>query len=232
MYQPIQNGRLYEQIVAQIEQQVLSGQLKAGDRLPPERELATQFKVSRTAVREAVKALRQKGLLEVYPGRGTFVMNQTSQALQSSLGLAMRIGQVDGGVADLIELREMMEPAIVAKAAARATPEQIAALDILVAKMDEVLEQPEAFISADFQFHQKLAEASQNALMPTILDSIVDLLQEQRQRIFKAGGGQKRAQRNHKLILRAIKERDPFAAQQAMTAHLIQVREDFEEAAG
>ncbi|MEM7115020.1 MAG: FadR/GntR family transcriptional regulator [Chloroflexota bacterium] len=227
MYRPLRNGRLYEQIVEQIEQQVIDGTLQAGDKLPPERQLAEKFGVSRTAVREAVKALRQRGLIDVHPGRGTFVTNHTSQALHRSLGLALRIGETDG-VASLIELRDMLEPPIAAKAALRATPEQIQQLETLVAEMDKVLLVPEAFIAADFAFHMTLAEATQNVLIPTIMNSIVDLLQEQRQRIYKSGGGQIRAQRHHRVILQAVRERDEKGAYEAMSAHLRQVREDFE----
>ena len=227
MYKPVRNGRLYEQIVEQIEQQVVDGTLKAGDRLPSERELAKRFGVSRTAVREAVKALLQRGLIEVNPGSGTFVTDGTSRALQHSLGLAMRLGQLEN-VASLIELREMMEPAIAAKAAQRATQEHIVELERLVTIMDDVLTVPTDFISADFTFHMILAQASQNALIPTIMNSVVDLLQEQRSAIFKADGGQIRAQIHHKRILQAVKTKNSQAAFDAMVAHLGQVREDFE----
>ena len=226
-YKPLRVGRLYEQIVEQIESQVVSGELIAGDRLPPERELAAQFGVSRTAVREAVKALRQRGLIEVFPGRGTFVTNKTSQALRYSFGRVVRIGQKDGFV-HLIELREMIEPTIAAKAAERATDEQVAEMECCVAKMDAVLMEPEAFISADLDFHNALATASQNPLLPTLLNSIVDLIQEQRKYVFKEDGGQQRSQDEHKRILQAIKSGDAAAAFDAMQHHLRQVRHDFE----
>ena len=225
-YKPLRNGRLYEQIVEQIEQQVLAGVLNTGDRLPPERKLAAQFGVSRTAVREAVKALRQRGLIEVFPGRGTFITDETTAALQQSMGLAMRVGQKDG-FNHLIELREMMEPPIAAKAAERATAEHIKQMEQWVTRMDEVLMQPKEFISADLAFHNALAEASQNPLLPTLLNSIVDLIQEQRMHVFKEDGGQRRSQDEHKQILQAIKERDPDAAHAAMAHHLQQVRADF-----
>ena len=228
MYKPIQSGRLYEKIAFQIEQQIVAGTLQAGDRLPAERELAISFGVSRTAVREAVKTLCQRGLIEVFAGRGTFVANQTGRALRHSLDLALRVGQVDGDTS-LIELREMMEPTIALKAAQRATDDQLMQMRQLVDKMDLVLTEPKLFISADFTFHMALAEASQNILLPTIMNSIVDLLQRQRDRIFKADGGQVRAQKHHRLILAAVTERDGQAAYQAMVAHLVQVREDFEE---
>lgn len=227
LYKPLRNGRLYEQIVDQIEQQILAGTLNTGDRLPPERQLAAQFGVSRTAVREAVKALRQRGLIEVYPGRGTFVTNDTRQALQDSFGLAMRLSQQDGFI-HLIELREMIEPTIAAKAAERATDEQIAEMAYWVTHMDGVLMRPKAFISADLAFHNALAKASQNPLLPTLLNSIVDLIQEQRMHVFKEDGGQRRSQDEHKLILQAIKFRNPTAAFDAMQHHLRQVRGDFE----
>ncbi len=118
MYKAVRAARLYEQIVEQIEQSILKGSLKPGDQLPAEREMATQFGVSRTAVREAVKALREKGLVEAYSGRGTFVTNGTSQAIRQSLDLLTRIGQPDG-LAHLVELRQVLEPEIAALAATR-----------------------------------------------------------------------------------------------------------------
>src|SRR6516225_2902688 len=123
-YEPIQVKRLYEKIVEQIERRILTGELKVGDQLPSERELGDQFRVSRTAVREAVKALREKGLVEVRPGRGTFITNTTSQAVRDSLGLMMRIGQREDS-RELVEVREMFEPEIAARAASSANEDQI-----------------------------------------------------------------------------------------------------------
>src|SRR5437016_10687539 len=96
LYKTIRASRLYEQIVQQIEESIRKGAFKAGDQLPAERELAQRFGVSRTAVREAVKALAEKGLVESFSGRGTFVTNGTSQAIRHSLDLMMRINQQDG----------------------------------------------------------------------------------------------------------------------------------------
>src|SRR6201981_1647303 len=91
VYKVVRTARLYEQIVQQIEDSILKGALKPGDQLPAERELAQTFGVSRTAVREAVKALREKGLVEAYSGRGTFVTDGTSHAIRHSLDLMIRI---------------------------------------------------------------------------------------------------------------------------------------------
>src|SRR6202795_75091 len=96
MYKAVQSSRLYEQIVKQIEESIEKGALKAGDQLPAERELALQFGVSRTAVREAVKALHEKGLVEAYPGRGTFVTAGTSYSMRQSLERMLKFGMPAG----------------------------------------------------------------------------------------------------------------------------------------
>ena len=224
-YEPIESERLYERIVAQIEQRILKGDLHVGDQLPPERELGEQFGVSRTAVREAVKALRQKGLLETYPGRGTFITDGTSRAMRHSLNWVVSIGAVHGSE-DLVQVREIFEPEIAALAARHATAEQIAALDKTVAVMDAALNDAEAFIEGDLDFHLTLAEATQNEIIPILIDSIIDLLREQRKRIFSTPGGPQRGQIHHKRIFKAIKQHDPDAARKAMRAHLAQVRHD------
>src|SRR5713101_7154824 len=148
MYKILRTSRLYEQIIEQIEGSILSGELKAGDQLPAERELAQKFGVSRTAVREAVKALREKGLVEAYSGRGTFITNGTSQAIRQSLDLMMKIGQPDGGV-HLSELRQMLEPQIAALAATRIEEQLLATMREAVVVMDRSLHDPDAYIEAD-----------------------------------------------------------------------------------
>lgn len=228
-YQAIQSQRLYEKIVEQIKRRILSGDLKVGDHLPAERELAEQFGVSRTAVREAVKALSEKGLVQVRPGRGTFITNGTSQAARASLGMMVKIGASEG-TQDLVELREIFEPEIAALAAQRATEENFTALQEAIAAMDRAMDNAENFVEADLDFHLALAEATQNSLIPTFIDFIVYLLREQRINIFHADGGAERGQWHHKHILEVVMNRDPQAAREAMRAHLLQARADNETA--
>jgi GntR family transcriptional regulator, transcriptional repressor for pyruvate dehydrogenase complex len=225
VYKAVQSSRLYEQIVKQIEESILKGALKAGDQLPAERELAQQFGVSRTAVREAVKTLREKGLVESYSGRGTFITNGTSQAIKQSLDFMMRIGQQDG-LAQLAEVRQILEPEIAALAASRVQEQHLAMMREAVAVMDEALRDPDAYIEADLDFHLALAEAAENPIILSLIDSIVGLLREQRLRIFYVDGGPERGQYHHKLILEAVERRDADRARDAMRAHLQQVRED------
>ncbi len=228
-YTQIQTARLYEKIVEQIEAQVLKGQLHYGDRLPTERELAEKFGVSRTAVREAVKALQEKGLVASHPGRGTFITNGASRAVRDSLGFMMRIGSTEGSD-NLVETREILEPEIAALAAERASDQDVATLRECVATMDAALNDADAFIEADLNFHLALARATQNALIPSLIDPIVGLLREHRKRIFLVQGAP-RGQYHHKRILQAVSRHDPAAARQEMRAHLEQVRKDGEAAA-
>lgn len=225
LYRAIRASRLYEQIVEQIEESILNGQLKTGDQLPAERELAQRFGVSRTAVREAVKALREKGLVEAYSGRGTFITDGRSQAIRQSLDWMSRAKNVDGSV-HLAELRAILEPEIAALAARRMEEQHIATMREAVATMDRSLRDPESYIEADLDFHLALAEGAANPLILSLIDSIVALLREQRIRIFKVEGGPERGQIHHKRILEAIEKRDPDSARATMHAHLQQICED------
>jgi GntR family transcriptional repressor for pyruvate dehydrogenase complex len=216
---------LYEQIVQQIEDSILSGALKTGEQLPAERELAQQFGVSRTAVREAVKSLREKGLVEAYSGRGTFITNGTSQSIRQSLDRMIKIGQPEGSL-QLAELRAILEPGIAALAATRVEESHLAVMREAYAVMDRNRDDPEAYIEADLDFHLSMAEAAANPLILALIDSIVGVLREQRIRIFNVAGGPDRGQFHHKRILEAIEQRDPAKAWEAMRAHLEQVRED------
>jgi GntR family transcriptional repressor for pyruvate dehydrogenase complex len=225
VYKIVQSSRLYEQIVEQIEQSVQKGDLKPGDQLPAERELAEQFGVSRTAVREAVKALREKGLVEAYPGKGTFITNGSSNPMRQSLDRMMRSAQVDA-TSSLVEVREILEPEIAALAAVRATEENLNSLREAVAVMDAAKRDPDAYIEADLDFHLELAEAAANPLILSLIDSIIGVLREQRMRIFEVDGGPDRGQYHHKKILEAMEQQDAQGAREAMRAHLRQVRED------
>ncbi|HLB90761.1 MAG TPA: FadR/GntR family transcriptional regulator [Terriglobales bacterium] len=225
VYRTVRTSRLFEQIVQQVEDSILKGQLKPGDQLPAERDLAQSFGVSRTAVREAVKTLREKGLVEAYSGRGTFVTNGTSQAMRQSLDLMIRINPQEGS-ANLAELRQVLEPEIAGLAAERIEEQLMTTMREAVAVMDRNLHDPGAYVEADLDFHLALAEAAGNPLILSLLDSIVGLLREQRSRIFRVDGGPERGQFHHKQILAAIERRNPEAAREAMRAHLRQVLED------
>ena len=165
MYKLVRTSRLYEQIVEQIEGSIVKGDLKAGDQLPAERDLAQRFGVSRTAVREAVKALREKGLVEAYSGRGTFITDGTTQAVRQSLDLMVKIGQPEGST-HLAEVRAILEPEIAALAAVRIQEPELTTMRDAVAAMDRAGQDPETYIEADLDFHLALAEGAANTADP------------------------------------------------------------------
>jgi GntR family transcriptional repressor for pyruvate dehydrogenase complex len=231
MYTPIARTKVFEQIVAQIEQRVLSGELRDGDHLGSERELAERFGASRTAVREALKTLAQKGLVDMRPGRGTIVIDGTSRAMRHSLHLMMRVEHLHNPV-NLVEVREILEPEIAALAAARATQEEIAALREAVALMDRALDDADTYIATDNDFHRTLAGATRNPLILALTDSIVGLLSEQRKLIFSVEGGPQRGQAHHKSLLDMVARRDADGARERMRAHMRQVRDDTGRASG
>jgi GntR family transcriptional repressor for pyruvate dehydrogenase complex len=225
-YKPLKSQRLYQQLADNIKAQILHGELESGNKLPNERDLSEKFGVSRTVVREAMKALAQEGLIEVQPGRGTYVVYQTMDAVKRSLGnLAMF--DKEQHWEDLVQVRELFEPGIARLAALNAKPEDILAMTEAVETMENTLENADSYIAADNKFHNALASASGNDLISSLLDPIIGLLIEQRRFVFNSKhGGPRAGQVFHKKILRAVKQRDADAAYQAMMEHLKQVSRD------
>jgi GntR family transcriptional repressor for pyruvate dehydrogenase complex len=227
MYTPIRSGRLYEQIVDQIEALILNGKLKPGDKLPSETELAEQFSVSRTAVREAMKALIHKGLISAHSGRGTFVTDGTTDAVRESLGLMIKLGQEEGA-RSLVEVREILEPEIAAMAATRRKKEHLEDMRKAVATMEASFEDAITFVNADLDFHLSLADATLNPIIHVLIDTMVDILRVELERIAQVGGGMQRAQSFHKRILKGIEEHDVRATRDAMREHMHQVHAEIE----
>lgn len=227
MYEEIHFSRLYEKIVEQIEKRIVDGELNVGDKLSSERELAKQFGVSRTSVREAMKALTLKGLIEVLPGRGTFITDQTSRNLRHSLNLMVQVGKREANKY-LIELREILEPEIAAISASRATQGNVAAMREAVETMNRSMDDISTYIEADLDFHLALAESIQNPLILLLLDLLIVELREQRFRSANVEGALHRGQPHHKAILAAVEKGNAENARRIMIAHMVQVREDIE----
>ncbi|MGH2395301.1 MAG: FadR/GntR family transcriptional regulator, partial [Candidatus Limnocylindria bacterium] len=121
--EPIKSTRIYEEIVRQIKTMIAEGRLKSGDQLPPERDLASKFVVSRTSVREALRALESLGFVEIRPGEGTFVRQVSVEELIEPLALVLAAQRE--AIGDLFEARRLLEPAIAGLAARRATPDEV-----------------------------------------------------------------------------------------------------------
>jgi GntR family transcriptional repressor for pyruvate dehydrogenase complex len=217
--------RLFESVVAQLESLIIDLRLAPGVALPAERLLAERFGVSRTAIREAVKVLAQKGLVEVQQGKGILVARPGHHALSDSLHLLMRLDGV--GIGELTETRLALETAIVRLAALRSDPEGCATLRDCAEHMARLTDDPERWVDYDIAFHHTLAVMARNQLLVWIISSIRELLRESILNGFNAEGAVMRAMTYHEDILEAVCRKDPEAAVAAMHKHLESVEHDF-----
>ncbi len=215
---PIKSTRIYEEIVRQVKQMISEGRLKSGDRLPPERDLAEKFVVSRTSVREALRALESLGLIEIRPGEGTFVREVSVEALIAPLALVMTSQRE--AIHELFEARRLLEPALAALAASRATPEEIQEMErILEAQAKEVAAGHTGF-AQDAQFHAAIGAAAHNRAITRIAHAIMDLLTQSREESLNTPGRPTRSHEDHRRVLAAVAARDERLARQAMLDHI------------
>jgi GntR family transcriptional repressor for pyruvate dehydrogenase complex len=215
--------RLYEQIADHLQEMIVKRGLRPGDRLPPERELCSLFGVSRTVIREATKTLAARGLVSIEVGRGTFIADGTGQAALESLSRHFRADQASLG--ELHEARLILEPAIAALAARRIDPAGEERLRAIMGRLAASVDDAEAWLRTDQEFHQALAEISGNRVLLMFLTSIVDLLQQARRLSLSRWKTMDEAVAMHRDILTAVCSRDPDAAGRAMQRHIERVGE-------
>jgi GntR family transcriptional repressor for pyruvate dehydrogenase complex len=196
---------------------ILSNELQVGDRLPSERELGEQFGVSRTVIREAVRGLATKGVIDVRTGSGLRVAAVESAAVSEMLGLYLRGRQIDYG--NVHEVRLLLEVHVAGLAATRAEQADIEQIEQMHAQMASELADVDAATQLDLEFHRAIARATHNDLYLVLLDSIGDYLVDVRKSNLAAGFG-KKALAHHQAILDAIAAHDPDAARAAMSTHL------------
>ena len=222
--------RLYERVAEKILDLISTRTWKPGYHLPPERELSESFGVSRTVIREAIKALEARGVLESTIGSGVLVsvadFNMVSRSLQTYMQLS---DQADFEIR-LNEVRRVLEVELVALAAVRAAPGQIAQLREICAQMRAGDKTPQEMAALDFQLHTMLADATQNDLFKVLLAPLIDQLREQitlTWQDFLRPVDLVLSQ--HEAIVSAVEKHDPEAARQTMLTHLVFSREVLEE---
>ncbi|HEX9819456.1 MAG TPA: FadR/GntR family transcriptional regulator [Methylomirabilota bacterium] len=218
---PIKSTRIYEEIVRQVKAMIAEGKLKGGDRLPPERDLADKFVVSRTSVREALRALESLGLVEIRPGEGTFVRQVSIESLVEPLALLM-VSQREA-IGELFEARRLLEPSLAALAADRATPEEIQEMERILEEQAREIAAGRTGLAQDAQFHTAIGVAAHNRAITRIAHAIMDLLTQSREESLNTPGRPTRSHEDHRRVLTAIEGRDAEDARRAMLEHLAAV---------
>jgi len=219
----VRKGRRYEQVAEQIQRLIASGALSPGDRLPPERELAAKFGVGRSSLRDAIRTLEVMGIVESRHGSGTVVRDLSTDSLV--VPLASVLAHKRELVAELLDVRRMIEPALAARAAANATEEELSRLEDILQRQAEKVRRGEPSIEEDSEFHYTIALAARNSVVLRVLDVLMDLLRESRARSLQVSGRPERSFAGHQRILRAIKRRDGPAAEAAVRKHLKEIEE-------
>jgi GntR family transcriptional repressor for pyruvate dehydrogenase complex len=216
-YQPVAITSRADQVM-KILLDLIAEQLTPGDSLPSEAELCRQLGVSRSTVREVLRRLEARGLIETRHGVGIQVVDRTRQVATDSLRLMLSRSEV--GPRDMLEVRFILECQGAALAAQRATAEDLERIGDAIAALKGPTMTVEANIQADLDFHLGVAQASQNALLIALTHTIRDLLRDTIAATFALDPLVERRRQDHGRVLEAIRLCDPHAAEEAMRAHL------------
>ena len=212
---------MYEKVAQQIRGLIRDGLLKPGDKLPPERELAETFQVSRSSLRDAIRSLEVMGLLEPRQGEGTIVLDLDAAALVSPLSTMLQ--QKRELIGELLDLRRIIEPPLAARAATRATNEELALMEEILERQKEKVNRGELAVEEDSEFHYAIASATKNSVIMKVVDVFMDLLRESRERSLQVEGRLQKSFLGHKRILSAVRRHDAAGAEAAMRRHIEEI---------
>jgi GntR family transcriptional repressor for pyruvate dehydrogenase complex len=221
-FEVIRRNKVYEEVAKQIERLIMQ-KLQPGDKLPSERELAEMLQVSRSSIRDAIRSLELTGLVEPRQGAGTIVRELSAESLVNPFANALKRRQEL--VSELLDFRKMLEPPLAARAATHASPDEISEMEEILQRQEATLSHGEASIAEDAEFHYSIALASGNSVVLKVLDILMDLLRETRERSLQLQGRPQRSLAGHRRILAAIKRHDAEAAKDAMRRHIEDVEE-------
>jgi GntR family transcriptional regulator, transcriptional repressor for pyruvate dehydrogenase complex len=217
----VRKTRVFEDVARQIQRLIVDGELEPGQLLPPERQLAEQFGVSRNSVRDAIRALELTGLVVTRHGEGNVVADVSADTLVAPIAtLLLRKRTL---VAELLDVRKMLEPALAARAAVHASDEEIAHLEEILRRQREKTARGESTVEEDSEFHYSIALAAGNSVVRKLLDVLMDLLRETRARSLQVEGRLERSLAGHLRVLDAIRRRDAEGAERAVLEHLDEI---------
>jgi len=228
-YGPVERRKVYELIAEQLLGQIGDRRLQPGDVLPPERELTRLYRAGRSSVREALRMLESRGLIESV-GNGSFAVAGYANPLQSSLRLLLSLDQAT--MVDIYELRRILECEAAALAASRHTEPNLAQMDEAITDMAEGLAGAggELYIDADLRFHLAIAEATRNGLILHTMQALREVIRRALMSIFRIPESAESSLAMHRVIRTAIADGDAEQARRAMYDHLVRVETDVRRA--
>jgi len=214
-------GTTSEEVVQNLREMVQRGELRPGDRLPPERDLAKLLGVSRPTLRAGIRSLAAVGVLQSKQGAGTFVVNNDGPPSLDSSPLRLMAALHGFTNDEMFEARKSIEMAMAGLAAERATSDQMASMAEELAGMYASLDEPEQYLIHDMRFHQTVAAASANRILTALMNMVATILFDVRSKTVKRAKDLKESAEMHRQIYRAIRDRNPEAARNAMRDHLM-----------
>ncbi|HJV46241.1 MAG TPA: FadR/GntR family transcriptional regulator [Bacillota bacterium] len=222
-YKKIKPKKIYEEVAEAIYEMIRSGQLKPGEKLDSVNQLAENFQVGRPAIREALTSLRAMGLIEMKQGEGTYVKEFEKDQITFPLSTAILMNKED--VAELVEVRKIIESGTAAVAARKRTEQHLSMMEAALEAMLEAKGDEELGESTDLQFHMALAESTQNQLLLNLMNHVSELMVEtmretRRLWLFSKETTIEQLYKEHFAIYEAIKEQDEEAARTNMLIHL------------
>lgn len=227
---PVRAARLSDQVTAQLQTLMVEGVLKAGEKMPSERELCELLGVSRTVVREAVRALVVKGLVEVRPGGGMAVRTPDTSLVSELMSMMLRTDKNEIAFAHVQEVRRLIEVEAAGLAAERRDEQDLQRMEAQLRATVEFEHDPQRWAEADVAYHAAIATATHNPLYPVLLGTISDLLMEVRLTGISLPGTAQKAQGFHLPIFERIKAGDRVGARKAMMDHLRESEATFQKA--
>lgn len=227
-YKKIKPKKIYEEVAETIHNMIRLGQLQPGDKLDSVQQLAANFQVGRSAIREALTALRAMGLIEIRQGEGTYVKAFESEQISFPLSTAILMNPED--TAHLLEVRKILEAGTVFSAAKKRTDIQLQAMEAALEEMRMANGDEELGEKADLEFHLAIAESSQNPLLISLMNHVSGLMGEtmketRRLWLYSKQTTTDRLHDEHYAIYEAIKAQDPEAARHLMLAHIENVED-------
>jgi GntR family transcriptional regulator, transcriptional repressor for pyruvate dehydrogenase complex len=216
--EPIERRSVFDEVVTRLGDFIMQSDLKPGDKLPAERELTESLRVGRSSLREAVKALRAVGAIDVVAGGGMYVGRGGSKALAKPLSWAVLLNS--SSLAQTIEAREILEVQLAPLAAERVTEEELAGLRHLLDRMRAAVNDAEAYLLADVQFHLTIARASKNDILYYALEMLQHVTSAWIRRSLHKTHCEPLSLAEHQTIYDALAAHNAPAAREAMRTHL------------